>query len=64
MSVYGHREKLRVIGKEELLEPLNRNALAIDRRVGHNAPHRQAEPVNPGEVSRMREDTRWIWIQH
>ena len=28
-TYYGHREKLRVIGKEDLLEPLNRDALAI-----------------------------------
>ena len=28
-TYYGHREKLCVIGKEELLEPLNRNALQI-----------------------------------
>lgn len=28
-TYYGHREKLSVIGKEELLEPLNRNALQI-----------------------------------
>jgi betaine-homocysteine S-methyltransferase len=28
-TYYGHREKLRVIGKEHLLEPLNRDALAI-----------------------------------
>jgi betaine-homocysteine S-methyltransferase len=28
-TYYGHREKLRVIGKEDLLEPLNRQALAI-----------------------------------
>ncbi len=32
-TYYGHREKLRVIGKEELLEPLNRDALAIAREV-------------------------------
>src|SRR5687768_6947243 len=32
-TYYGHREKLRVIGKEELLEPLNRNALAIAKEV-------------------------------
>ena len=32
-TYYGHREKLRVIGKEELLEPLNRQALAIAREV-------------------------------
>jgi betaine-homocysteine S-methyltransferase len=28
-TYYGHREKLRLIGAEHLLEPLNRNALAI-----------------------------------
>ena len=29
----GHREKMRVIGKEELLEPLNRAALKIAKKV-------------------------------
>ncbi len=29
----GHREKLRLIGKEELLEPLNRGALRVAKRV-------------------------------
>ena len=32
-TYYGHRERLRVIGKEELLEPLNRDALAIAAEV-------------------------------
>ena len=32
-TYYGHREKLRIIGKEDLLEPLNRNALEIARGV-------------------------------
>ena len=32
-TYYGHREKLRVIGKEDLLEPLNRGALAIAAEV-------------------------------
>ena len=32
-TYYGHREKLRVIGKEKLLEPLNRNALQIAANV-------------------------------
>ena len=32
-TYYGHREKLKVIGKEEILEPLNRQALAIAREV-------------------------------
>ena len=28
-TYYGHREKLRIIGKEHLLEPLQKNALQI-----------------------------------
>lgn len=34
----GHREKMRVIGKEELLEPLNRAALKIAREVADQKP--------------------------
>ena len=34
----GHREKMRVIGKEELLEPLNRAALQIARSVADAQP--------------------------
>src|SRR6266700_2859964 len=32
-TYYGHREKLRVIGKEDILEPLNRQALAVASKV-------------------------------
>jgi methionine synthase I (cobalamin-dependent) len=32
-TYYGHREKLRLIGKEDLLEPLNRGALEIARAI-------------------------------
>ena len=32
-TYYGHREKLKVIGKEEILEPLNHQALALAREV-------------------------------
>jgi betaine-homocysteine S-methyltransferase len=35
-TYYGHREKLRVLGKEEILEPLNRQALAIAARVARD----------------------------
>ncbi|MFC7456351.1 homocysteine S-methyltransferase family protein [Brachybacterium sp. GCM10030267] len=34
----GHREKMRVIGKEDLLEPLNRSALQIAREVADAVP--------------------------
>jgi betaine-homocysteine S-methyltransferase len=32
-TYYAHREKMRIIGKEDLIEPLNRNALAIAREI-------------------------------
>ncbi len=35
-TYYGHREKLRVIGKEDILEPLNRQAIAIASRVARD----------------------------
>ena len=37
-TYYGHREKLRLIGKEDRLEPLQRNALALAREVAAEAP--------------------------
>jgi betaine-homocysteine S-methyltransferase len=33
LTYYGHREKLKVIGKEDLLEPLNRQALQLAKEV-------------------------------
>jgi betaine-homocysteine S-methyltransferase len=36
-TYYGHREKLRVIGKEDILEPLNRQALDVATRVAREA---------------------------
>jgi betaine-homocysteine S-methyltransferase len=35
-TYYGHREKLRIIGREHLLEPLNREALAIAASVARD----------------------------
>ncbi|MGH6918055.1 MAG: homocysteine S-methyltransferase family protein, partial [Geminicoccaceae bacterium] len=32
-TYYGHREKLKIIGKEDVLEPLNRQALQIAKEV-------------------------------
>lgn len=37
LTYYGHREKLRVIGKEHLLGPLNREALALAADVARSA---------------------------
>ena len=37
-TYYGHRERLRLIGKEHLLEQLNRDAIAIARKVADRYP--------------------------
>ena len=37
-TYYGHREKLRLIGKEELLEPLQLNALKIAKDAANEFP--------------------------
>ena len=34
-TYYGHREKLRLIGKEDLLEPLQKNALKIAKEAAN-----------------------------
>ncbi len=47
----GHREKMRVIGKEDLLEPLNRNALKIAREVAANVKEGQEPNLFAGNIS-------------
>ena len=46
----GHREKMRVIGKEELLEPLNRAALQIAKDVA-NSPMGEEQNLMAGNIS-------------
>jgi len=46
----GHREKMRVIGKEELLEPLNRAALQIAKKVAIS-PLGKEENLMAGNIS-------------
>jgi len=53
----GHREKMRVIGKEELLEPLNRAALKIAKKVAKN-PIGEKENLMAGNISNSN-----IWNQ-
>lgn len=38
-TYYGHREKLRLIGKEDILEPMNRQAIAIAKKVRADFPN-------------------------
>lgn len=65
----GHREKMRVIGKEDLLEPLNRAALQIAREVADAKPGNfmagnisnsniwdPADPAKQAEVRSMFEE--------
>ena len=53
----GHREKMRVIGKEELLEPLNRAALKIAKKVSIN-PLSEKKNLMAGNISNSN-----IWNQ-
>ena len=47
----GHREKMRVIGKERLLEPLNRMALQIAKQVSIETPLGKEHNLVAGNIS-------------
>jgi len=47
----GHREKMRVIGKEELLEPLNRMALQIAKQISVEIPVGEEHNLVAGNIS-------------
>jgi betaine-homocysteine S-methyltransferase len=47
-TYYGHREKLRLIGKEDRLEPLQRNALALARAAASEFP--ELRPLVAGNI--------------
>ncbi|SVC38119.1 uncharacterized protein METZ01_LOCUS290973, partial [marine metagenome] len=47
----GHREKMRVIGKEELLEPLNRAALKIAKAVADDPGEGKEKNLLAGNIS-------------
>jgi betaine-homocysteine S-methyltransferase len=65
-TYYGHREKLRLVGKEELLEPLQKNALALARAAAAEFPAANAlvagnicntnvfEPGDPARADEVR----------
>ena len=54
----GHREKMKVIGKEELLEPLNREALKIAKKVAVETPKGSKPNLMAGNISNSN-----IWKQ-
>jgi len=47
----GHREKMRVIGKEDLLEPLNRAALQIAKKVAKSSTDKNRPNLMAGNIS-------------
>ena len=47
----GHREKMRIIGKEDLLEPLNRAALQIANEVAADVPEGYEPSLVAGNIS-------------
>ena len=47
----GHREKMRIIGKEDLLEPLNRSALRIAKEAAADVPEGQEPNLVAGNIS-------------
>jgi len=47
----GHREKMRIIGKEDLLEPLNRAALQIANEVAVDVPEDYEPSLVAGNIS-------------
>jgi betaine-homocysteine S-methyltransferase len=47
----GHREKMRVINKEDLLEPLNRQALKIAKEVADNPGEGKEKNLMAGNIS-------------
>ena len=55
----GHREKMRVIGKEDLLEPLNRSALKIAKKVALQTPKGMKPNLMAGNISNSN-----IWKEH
>ena len=54
----GHREKMRVIGKEQLLEPLNRSALKIAKKVALDTPKGVEQNLMAGNISNSN-----IWAE-
>src|SRR3954453_22185096 len=57
-TYYAHREKLRLIGREGDLEPMNRQALAIAKKVAAEAarssPATSATPTSTSPTTRAR----------
>ena len=58
----GHREKMRVIGKEELLEPLNRAALKIAKKVANLQSSGEKPNLMAGNISNSNIDYNFITL--
>jgi betaine-homocysteine S-methyltransferase len=58
LTYYGHREKLRVIGREDVLEPLNRQALEIARGIARESGSLFAGNISNTNIYRDDADAR------
>lgn len=56
-TYYGHREKLRVIGREDILEPLNRQALEIAKEVARESGTLLAGNISNSTIYRPEPDS-------
>ena len=71
-TYYGHREKMKLIGKEDLLEPLNLEALKIAKNVGEEFPDKLVagnicntniyDPAEPDKAVRAIFEEQIGWI--
>ena len=62
----GHREKMRIIGKEDLLEPLNRAPLKIAKEVADNPGAGKEKNLLAGNISNTNiidKTPRFRWIR-
>ena len=60
LTYYGHREKLRLIGKEHLLEHLNRSALELAREVAEESGALFAGDLSNTNVFALDDESRQI----
>jgi len=58
-TYYGHREKMRLIGKEDLLEPLNRNALVIAKKVAAEGDALVAGNISNTNIFNPNDEKTW-----
>jgi len=59
----GHREKMRLIGKEHLLEPLNKNALIIAKKVAAEGDALVAGNISNTNIYNPKDEKSWVTVR-